>query len=536
MELNRRFTPLSLLMISINGMIGSAWLFAPLYAAKIAGAGAIIAWLIGGIATVIIALTFAELSVLLPVAGGTAQIPHLSHGLFTSFILSWIGWLSALTMAPIEVQAVLQYASTYFVSLTHQVNGTPELTNVGLVWATILMLAFCIINVVSFRGLVRFNFILFIFKVAVIILTIFTLINVSFNASHFSQSFGNSPVSGWQAILTAVATGGIAFAFTGFKHGVELAGEAKRLAVAIPLAIVGSVICCLLLYLGLQVAFIGALPESALVNGWQNVSFSGDVGPFAGLAAGLGLIWLLKLLYIDAAVSPSGAGLIYVTSTARILYAMSQIGYVPRWLSYLNKQHFPVAAIFFNFAIGMLLFLPFPGWQAMVSFLVSGMVISYAMGPIAVLCLRMELPHLKRRFRLPFVHIFCLIAFYFCNLISYWTGWETISKLGVAILIGFIFFGFAYLRGSIDRSALGSKSVWWVIPYLGGLTLISYAGSFGGGRHWIPFGWDFLVIAIFSVIILYLAVLTRARKISDNFANQLLIESTLTVENLTTNE
>src|SRR5579864_7984646 len=122
MELNRRFTPASLFMLNINGMIGSAWLFAPLYAAKIAGSSAIIAWLIGGAATALIALTFAEISVMLPVAGGTAQIPQLSHGTFTSFTLSWIAWLSALTMAPIEVQAILQYASTYFTSLIHYNN------------------------------------------------------------------------------------------------------------------------------------------------------------------------------------------------------------------------------------------------------------------------------------------------------------------------------------------------------------------------------------------------------------------------------
>src|SRR5579863_5645645 len=125
MTLNRRFTPVSLLMLSINGMVGSAWLFAPLYAAKIAGAASIIAWLLGGVITVIIALTFAELSVMFPVAGGTAQIPQLSHGTFTSFMISWLAWLSSLTMAPIEVQAILQYASTYFTSLMHLQNGVP---------------------------------------------------------------------------------------------------------------------------------------------------------------------------------------------------------------------------------------------------------------------------------------------------------------------------------------------------------------------------------------------------------------------------
>lgn len=525
MELNRRFTPLSLLMISINGMVGSAWLFAPLYAAKIAGSAALISWLIAGGATVLIALTFAELSVLLPVAGGTAQIPQLSHGSLASFIIGWVAWLSALTMAPIEVQAVLQYASTYFSSLTHLVNGAVVLTGVGLCWATLLMLGLCFVNIASFKGLVRFNFILFIFKVFVILLTITMLIKTSFNPSNFSglAETGLS-IIGWKAILSAVASGGVAFAFTGFKHGVELAGEAKDSAVAIPLAVVGSVVCCLILYLGLQFAFIGALKPEALLQGWQHLSFPGDFGPFAGLAAGLGLVWLLKLLYIDATVSPLGAGLIYVTSTARILYAMSRIGYIPSFLSRLSDKNFPVLAIFTNFAVGMFLFLPLPGWQAMVSFLVSAMVISYAIGPVALICLRLELPNEKRKFRLPCANLLCLLAFYFCNLLSYWTGWDTVYKLAIAILIGFAFFTVACLRGKVQSSSIGLKSAFWLVPYLMGLTLISYVGAFGGNGM-LPFGWDFLIIGIFSVIMMYLAVFTRSRKTEEQFANRQLMEA-----------
>jgi len=511
-------------MLSINGMVGSAWLFAPLYAAKIAGSAAIVAWLIGGIATVIIALTFVELSVLFPVAGGTAQIPQISHGTFTSFIMSWVAWLAALTMAPIEVQAILQYASTYFISLTYTHQGVPTLTALGLVWATILMLLFCCINIYSYKGLMRFNNIIFLFKVTVILLAVAALIKTQFNTANFADfSTLSASANGWQAILTAVASGGVAFAFTGFKHGVELAGETKNLSISLPLAIIGSIVCCLLLYMGLQVAFIGALDIHALANGWKNLSFSGDVGPFAGLAAGLGLFWLVKLLYVDAVVSPSGAGLIYVTSTARILYAMSQIGYLPHWLSKLNNQNFPVVAIMVNFVIGMLLFLPLPGWQAMVSFLVSGMVISYASGPIALLCMRLELPDQERQFRLPAAKLMCLLAFYFCNLLSYWTGWDTIFKLAIAMAIGIGFFSVAALRGRLHVASYGLKSALWVIPYLTGLILISYLGAFGG-KNIIPFGWDFLVIGIFSCIILYCAVKNRAVFNAATLAEQDLAE------------
>lgn len=515
MLLNRRFTPLSMLLLSINGTIGSAWLFAPFYAAKIAGVGAIFAWILGGLATVLIALTFAELATLLPIAGGMSRFSQLSHGALVNISMSWAGWLSCVTMPPIEVQATLQYASTYFPSLTHMVNGAPVLTSVGLGWAMVLMLGLCIINIVSFKGLVRFNFLLFAFKIMVIFLVIIALIKTSFHTVNFSAHAGALAYD-WHAILAAVASGGIAFAFTGFTHGIALAGETRRAQLAVPLAIIGSVVCCLLLYLGLQVAFIGALDPGALKNGWGNLSFAGEAGPFVGIAALLGLGWLVKLLYFDAVVSPLGAGLIYVTSTARTVYALSKNGYFPQFLSRLNQKGFPVFAIALNFLLGMFLFLPFPGWQAMVGFLVSAVVISYAIGPVSLLCLRLQLPAEKRPFRLPCANIICAFAFYCCNLICYWVGWETISKLAIAMGIGLALLIIAYQRGLIKTAEFGFKGLIWLLPYLGGLFTISYLGSFGG-KGIITFGWDFFVIAVFSLVILGLAVMTRLNIVMEQY-------------------
>jgi amino acid transporter len=179
-----------------------------------------------------------------------------------------------------------------------------------------------------------------------------------------------------------------------------------------------------------------------------------------------------------------------------------------------------------NFVLGMFLFLPLPGWQAMVSFLVSGMVISYAMGPIALLCMRLELPNEKRPFRLPAAKLMCLLAFYFCNLLSYWCGWDTIYKLAIAMLIGVAFFAVAGLRGSLKMPSLGLKSGIWIVPYFTGLVLISYLGAFGG-KNIIPFGWDFLVIGLFSIVILYAAVLNRAEVTSEHVLDDRLAGITI---------
>lgn len=515
MNPQRRFNSANLLFLSINGMIGSAWLFAPLYAARLAGSNVIWAWLLGGAATVLIALTFAELSTLMPIAGGSARLAELSHGKLTAFIISWITWLSSVTMAPIETQAVLQYSATYFPGLIHQVNGVPILTHIGLAWAVLILLVLCILNIASLRTFISVNRLLFIFKVGVILATVACLIHVRFVPANFTIP-GDS-ASTWRGIFAAIATGGIAFAFTGFKHGVELAGEAQVPQRSIPIAIIGSVCICLLLYIALQVAFIGAVLPSELAAGWGQLQFSGDLGPFVGLAMALGITYLVIALYIDAAVSPLGAGFIYVTSTARLVFAMSKNGYLPHFLAKLNKANMPIAAIAFNFIIGLCLFIPLPGWQNMVSFLVSAMVISYAMGPIALIALRKNLPTQKRHFRLPCAYSLCFIAFYCCTLISYWTGWQTLSKLAIAVGIGLVILLIhVYRTRHQHTTALGVRGLWWLLPYLLGLLFFSYCGSFGGIGV-ISFGRDFLLIGVFSLFIFWLAIKTRQNHSQQSF-------------------
>ena len=521
----RRMSPMSLFMLSMNGIIGSGWLFVPFYAAKIVGSAAILSWLIGGFATILIAFTFAELSIMLPVSGTTAHIPQFSHGVLASFIMSFVAWLPAVMLAPIEVQAILQYASLFFPSLLHDHHGVPVLSLLGYFWAFIFMVMLCVLNAISYKSLVRFNFLLFVFKFFVLLITIVVIFHARFTVSNFS-SFTPSIFSsqGLQLVLSAIATSGIIFAFNGFKSGVDLAGETKNLNVAIPLSTIGSVVTCLLLYLGLQIAFIGALDPAFIKNGWQSINYSGDTGPFLGLAAGLGIMWLFYLLYANSIIAPFGAGLIYVTSTARILYAMSRMGYVPRFISRLNHARFPVWAIVVNFFVGIISFLPLPGWQAMVSFLVSAVVITYAMGPIALLCLRMTLPHAERPFRLKAAYIICPVAFYFCNLFSYWTGWQTISKFAIVLLFGLGLFSIAYVRGRLQITKRDFQSSLWIIVYLCGLIMISYLGSFGG-RNIIPFGWDFLIIAIFSLAIFQMALQSRIQHHSEKISEFLLAES-----------
>src|SRR5690606_19946655 len=113
----------------------------------------------------------------------------------------------------------------------------------------------------------------------------------------------------------------------GFQTIVNFAGEAINPQRNIPIALISSIILCLLIYLVLQAGFIGALSPKDLTHGWQGLNFS---SPFVQLALSLNLNMLVWLLYVDAIVSPSGTGIVYIGSTARMLFGMEKNGYMPK--------------------------------------------------------------------------------------------------------------------------------------------------------------------------------------------------------------
>ncbi|MCH9770397.1 MAG: APC family permease [Gammaproteobacteria bacterium] len=496
MTLKRSIGTWGLLFAAVGGIIGSGWLFGPFYAAQEAGPAALLSWVIGGGLMMVIAMTFAELSSTFPVAGGTVRFLHLSHGPLVSYTMAWIGWLSAAAVAPIETMALLQYASNYFPTLMHLVHGTHVLSGMGFIIAAVLMLLMCVINAIGVHFLAKTNSLVVVLKLVVPVVAILVLFCEDFHLSNFTtHGFAANGVKG---VLSALPTAGVIFSFIGYSPAIQLAGEAKNPQRSIPIAIIGALCFSIVLYVVLQVAFVGALKPSAFAHGWRHLSFVGDAGPFAGIMTLLGVVWLVKILYIDAAISPFGTALIYTASTARMCYAMGDNGYLPKPMMKLNKFSVPARILFLNYIIGLILFLPFPTWQNLVGFLVSALVFAYAVGPLALLVLRKTLPHQPRPFRVPAAKLVCLSAFYICNLIVYWTGWVIIAKMGVAIALGYVVLFFYRRSEQGKRLSFQWNKSWWIFIYIGLMVLVSYLGNFGGGRNIIPFGWDFLVIAVIS--------------------------------------
>jgi amino acid transporter len=450
------------------------------------------------------------------VAGGVVRYPQYAFGSFASYTAGWITWIAAVTTAPIEVLATLQYATNYIPWLTEMKDGVPVLETGGYVAAVVLMGVFSLVNVMGVRAFARFNTALVWWKLGIIVLVVVSFAVTAFAPKNFSAGGGFAP-NGADAVFSAIATAGIVFSYLGFRQGVELAGESSNPRRNVPIAVIGSVVLTMIIYTALQVAFIGALPDQTIAGGWSSLQFKNDFGPLAGLAGILGLTWLSVLLYADAIVSPADTGLIYTTTTSRIAYAMGRTRNAPARLAKLNSRGVPWVAVLVTFVVGLIVFLPFPAWQKLVGFITSATVLSFSSGPLVLAALRRQLPDQERPFRLPFGDVIPFVAFYSSNLIVYWAGWDTTWKLATAVAIGSAVLVLYPRTGRGRRAALEWRAGSWVLPWLAGLMIISYLGNFDG-QDVISFGWSWVVLLVFSAIIFTLAVRTRLmpQRVVDN--------------------
>lgn len=269
-KLLREVGLIGLMWASMGSIIGSGWLFGPQEALIAAGPAAIISWVIGGIAIVVLALVHAELGGMYPVSGGTARFPHYAFGGVAGASFGWFAWLNAATVAPIEVSAMLTYAGHYDFAKGWIDPETAVLSTTGIVVAIILMALLTAINFLGVKRLATTNSAATWWKIAIPLLTILVLAIANFNPGNLTAANGFSP-EGLKGIFAAVSTGGIIFSYLGFEQADQLAGESANPKRDVPFAIIGSVIFGTILYILLQIVFLFALPASAIGDTWDQV-------------------------------------------------------------------------------------------------------------------------------------------------------------------------------------------------------------------------------------------------------------------------
>lgn len=497
-KLRRNLSLTDLTMTCIGGLIGSGWLFATMTTSTYAGPAAVISWVIGAFAVIVLGLSFAELAGMLPEPGGVIRYPRYTHGRFVSYLIGWAAIISWAGIPPIEAEAVLQYSSSYVHGLYNA--SASSLTGPGFLVAGLLVCFFFFVNYLGVKLYARINTPLTFVKFAAPLLTVVAFLIVGFHPSNFHHYGGFMPY-GFNGVFSAISLGGIVFAYTGFRPMMDLAGEAKNPQRDVPRAFIIGMVGVGILYMLLQLVFIGAVPGHVLAKGWSALNYA---SPYANLAFALNLSWVAIILYGDAIVSPFGTGLVYAAGTPRGLLAFSKNGYFPTGIAKLNRWGTPGNAMILSFFIGIAFLLPFPSWQQLVGVLSSATILTYMMGPVSAMVLRRTAPDFPRHYRLGKLKFWGPVGFVVGSLIFYWTGWGVDYKLALMSLLGIIVYG-VYFVLDPQRDWIHVKSGVWLLVYIAFILLMSKLGTFGG-LNIIPSPWDQLIVMLASIPFYYWAV------------------------------
>jgi len=494
------------MLTGLGSIIGSGWLFGAWRAAGLAGPAAIGAWVLGALIVTTVALAYSELGAMLPVSGGMARYAHYSHGLLVGFIAAWSTWIAIVSVLPVEAEASVQYMASWPYQWAHDLyvhlpDGHGELTLAGLAIAAGLVIIYFLLNFWSVRLFARSNSTITVFKLVVPAATGLALIASGFHAQNFSVGIdGSANVIDFAAVLTAVATAGIVFSFNGFQSPINLAGEARNPARSIPIAVMGSIALATVIYVILQVAYLGAVPPDLLAKaGWHGIDFR---SPFAELALIVNLQWLAMLLYADAFVSPSGTGITYTATTARIIYGMERNGVLPKLLGKLHPVYgIPRNAMWLNLAVSFLFLFFFRGWGTLAAVISVATIISYVTGPVSVMTLRRTARTMHRPLRVAGLPVVAALAFVLATEVMYWAKWPLTGEVILVIVAALPIYLFYQLRSGWQDFARQLRAAWWLILYLPAVAAISWAGSARfGGRDYLQWGWDLVAVAVLGLM------------------------------------
>ena len=505
--IRREVGSIALLFTGLGSIIGSGWLFGAWRAAGLAGSSAIWAWVLGAAIMTTIALTYAELGAMFPESGGTVRYGHYSHGSLVGFIAAWANWISTVSALPVEAEASVQYMASWPWRwaqdlYVHLPDGHGELTAPGLAIAAGLMIVYFLLNFWSVKLFAHSNTAITTFKLIVPAATGLALIAAGFHAENFGvDAHGESNSTNLAAVLTAVATAGIVFSFNGFQNPVNLAGEARDPARSIPFAVLGSILLATVIYVILQLAYLGAVPPALLAKaGWHGLDFR---SPFAQLALIVNLNWLAMLLYADAFVSPSGTGITYTAGTARMIYGMVRNGTLPGVLGRLHPVYgVPRAAMWFNLIVSFLFLFFFRGWATLAAVISVALIISYLIGPVSALALRRTAARMHRPFRVAGLPVIAALAFIFATELLYWAQWPLTGEIILLIVIALPVYLFYQAKDRWADFARQLRASWWLIVYLPTIAFVSWAGSARfGGHDYLTWGWDLMVVAALGLML-----------------------------------
>lgn len=426
-SLRKSLTAIDIIMLGIGVIIGTGiFVLTGVAAAKYAGPGLMLSFVLAGITCAFVCLAYSELASMVPIAGSAYTYTYTSLGEFIAWLVGW----NLILEYSVGASAVAGGWSAYTVGIlkTAGIEVPKALTAVpadgGIVNlpAILITLFLTFLLVKGVRESANANRILVAIKLAAIFLFIF-LAGPKVNAANWEPFLPY----GWAGVSAGAAF--IFFAYLGVDSIATAAEETHNPSRDMPIGIIGSLAVCTVLYITVTAIMTGVVPYSQL-NTAEPVSY---------VLRSIGYNFGSALVGTGAIAGLSTVLLVMIYAQTRAFFAMSRDGLIPSKVCKVHPKYGTPHIITIIVGVAVALISGFTPIHVVAEMCSIGTLFAFIIAMIGVMVLRKTKPDAERPFRCPSLTFVAVCAILFCLYIMInlatgtWIRFVVWSLIGIAI-------------------------------------------------------------------------------------------------------
>ncbi len=431
-SLRRALGPVHITLFGVGAIIG-AGIFATIGTAAAgdahrvgAGPGLMLSFAIAGIVCAFVALCYAEIAAMVPIAGSAYTYSYATLGEVVAWIIGWdllieygvgnvavaISWGNYFKTLLREIGIIVPDWLSVDYQTAHKmadvVAKAPHINIpfIGEVPIIINVLAISIIAVITIilligiRESARFNAGMVVLKL--IVLTFFVVISwKAVDSGNWKPFMPNGSLGVFRGAAL------IFFAYIGFDAVSTAAEETRNPQRNLPIGIIASLIVCTLFYVLIAAVFTGMIPYQQLKNmlATQQAEPLTIAMEYANIRG-----WPLKVVAAGSVIAHTAVLFVFQLGQTRIFFSMSRDGLLPAMFRKVHPRFRTPWGSTILTGIGVGIFCLFTTLEEMVDLTNIGTLFAFILVCVGVMVLRAKDPARHRPFRVPFGYVLPSIA------------------------------------------------------------------------------------------------------------------------------
>ena len=441
-ELKKTLNIFDLLILGISAVVGTG-IFTIIGSAIVgsqgsagAGTAVIISMFIAALASLFSALAYSEIAAMIPVAGSAYTFTYATMGEFMAWMVGWVlmleyaignitvatAWTGYLCQLLKGFKHILpdyiinfplwlrnDFRSIYMMCEKYGWDTHDKMPYIhfpfGLempvainVPAILIVLILTILLIKGVKESTRVAGIMVFVNLSIIIS--FVVVGAKYVAPENWTPFAPN---GLEGILAGTFI--IFFAYIGFDAISTAAEETKNPQKDLPIAIIGTLILCTILYVSVALVLTGIIPLNSIDT----------QAPLAHAMRAIGKNWYAGCISVGALCALTSVLLVYQLGTTRIFYAIARDNFLPKNIMTIHKKFRTPHIITWISGLIVIIGSLFMDLNISAELCNYGTFASFVIICIEVLILRQTEPNRHRPFKVPFCPLFPILGIIMCS-------------------------------------------------------------------------------------------------------------------------